>query len=111
MPQLLRRLTLSIAVVLTLAGCAGEPSRDKAAPEWTVPASTTPASTTPAPVTTVPRAASPTSRPQLPPPPDILPVAERRAAPGLSVTSFDGRTVTLGGFRGKPVVVNFFESW
>ena len=27
------------------------------------------------------------------------------------VTAFDGRTVTLGGFRGQPVVVNFFESW
>ena len=31
--------------------------------------------------------------------------------PDLSVTAFDGRTVTLGGFRGQPVVVNFFESW
>jgi len=32
-------------------------------------------------------------------------------APDLHVTAFDGRTVTLGGFRGQPVVVNFFESW
>jgi peroxiredoxin len=48
---------------------------------------------------------------QLPPPPDILPVGERQDAPGLSVTAFDGRTVTLGGFRGRPAVVNFFESW
>jgi AhpC/TSA family len=32
-------------------------------------------------------------------------------APDLHVTDFDGRTITLGGFRGQPVVVNFFESW
>jgi hypothetical protein len=107
MPQLLRRLTLGIAVVLILAGCAGgEPSRDAAAPAWTVPASTAPV-----PDTTAARAASPTSLVQLPPPPDILPVGERQDAPGLSVTAFDGRTVTLGGFRGRPAVVNFFESW
>jgi hypothetical protein len=107
MPQLLRRLTLFVAVVLILAGCGGgEPSRDEAAPAWTVPASTAPA-----PVTTVARAASPTSLVRLPPPPDILPVGERQAAPGLSVTAFDGRTVTLDGFRGRPAVVNFFESW
>jgi peroxiredoxin len=37
--------------------------------------------------------------------------ADRRPAPALRVTAFDGRTVTLGAFRGKPVVVNFFESW
>jgi peroxiredoxin len=27
------------------------------------------------------------------------------------VTAFDGATVTLDGFRGRPAVVNFFESW
>jgi thiol-disulfide isomerase/thioredoxin len=27
------------------------------------------------------------------------------------VTAFDGRPVTLDGFRGRPVVVSFFESW
>jgi peroxiredoxin len=45
------------------------------------------------------------------PPPGLLPVARRKAAPALRVTTFDGRTVTLGGFHGRPVVVNFFESW
>jgi len=45
------------------------------------------------------------------PPRGILPVAGRRPAPALRVTAFDGRTVTLDGFRGRPVVVNFFESW
>jgi thiol-disulfide isomerase/thioredoxin len=29
----------------------------------------------------------------------------------LRVATFDGRTVTLDDFRGRPVVVNFFESW
>jgi cytochrome c biogenesis protein CcmG/thiol:disulfide interchange protein DsbE len=27
------------------------------------------------------------------------------------VTGFDARTVTLNSFRGRPIVVNFFESW
>ena len=45
------------------------------------------------------------------PPGGILPPARRRPAPALRVTAFDGRTVTLDGFRGRPVVVSFFESW
>ncbi len=45
------------------------------------------------------------------PPPGILPVARRRSAPALQLTAFDGRRVTVDGFRGRPVVVNFFESW
>jgi hypothetical protein len=103
MPRLLRRLALPLAAALALVGCAGgEPDQDAATPQWTVPAATAPA-------TTPPRAASPTSRAQLPP--GVLPAGERRAAPGLSVVAFDGRTVTLGGFRGQPVVLNFFESW
>ncbi|HTE68609.1 MAG TPA: TlpA disulfide reductase family protein [Actinomycetes bacterium] len=38
-------------------------------------------------------------------------MARRKPAPDLRVTTFDGRTVTLDGFRGRPVVVSFFESW
>jgi peroxiredoxin len=45
------------------------------------------------------------------PPPGIVPVARRRPAPALRFTAFDGRTVSLEGFRGRPVVVSFFESW
>jgi peroxiredoxin len=45
------------------------------------------------------------------PPPGIVPAARRQAAPALRVTAFDGRTVTLEGLRGRPVVVSFFESW
>jgi hypothetical protein len=107
MSQLLRRLALPVAVALTIVGCArGEPGQEADGPAWTVPQSTAPA-----PATTLPRAAGPTTLRQLPPPPDILPADERLAAPGLSVAAFDGRTVTLGGFRGQPAVVNFFESW
>ena len=45
------------------------------------------------------------------PPPGIVPVARRHPAPALRVTAFDGHTVSLEGFRGRPVVVSFFESW
>jgi peroxiredoxin len=49
--------------------------------------------------------------PARPPPSGLVPTARRKPAPGLQVTAFDGRTVTLDGFRGRPMVVNFFESW
>jgi len=45
------------------------------------------------------------------PPAGMVTPARRRPAPALRVTAFDGQTVTLDGFRGRPVVVNFFESW
>jgi peroxiredoxin len=44
-------------------------------------------------------------------PPGLLPVARRQPAPALEVTAFDGRTVSLAGLGGRPVVVSFFESW
>jgi peroxiredoxin len=44
-------------------------------------------------------------------PPGLLPVARRKPAPALRVTAFDGRTVSVDGLRGRPVVVSFFESW
>jgi peroxiredoxin len=49
--------------------------------------------------------------PAQPPPPGLVPTARRKPAPDLQVTTFDGRTVTLDGFRGRPVLVSFFESW
>jgi peroxiredoxin len=54
--------------------------------------------------------AAPTSQARFPPP-GIVAAARRRAAPALRVTAFDGRPVTLEDFRGRPVVVSFFESW
>jgi cytochrome c biogenesis protein CcmG/thiol:disulfide interchange protein DsbE len=49
--------------------------------------------------------------PAQPPPPGLVPTARRKPAPDLQVTAFDGRTVTRDGFRGRPMVVSFFESW
>lgn len=47
--------------------------------------------------------------------PDALqaqaPSSESRQAIPFSMRSFDGRDISLEGFRGKPVVVNFFASW
>jgi peroxiredoxin len=54
--------------------------------------------------------AAPTSQARFPPP-GIVAAARRRPAPALRVTAFDGRPVTLEDFRGRPVVVSFFESW
>jgi peroxiredoxin len=65
-----------------------------------------PATTAPGPATTTQK--SPARRP---PPPGIIPVARRKPAPSLRVAAFDGRTVTLDGLQGRPVVVSFFESW
>jgi peroxiredoxin len=45
------------------------------------------------------------------PPRGLLPAAQRKPAPALEVTAFDGRTVTLENLRGRPAVVSFFESW
>ena len=38
------------------------------------------------------------------------PVSSKQAIP-FSMRSFDGKEVSLEGFKGKPVVVNFFASW
>jgi hypothetical protein len=109
MPPLLRRLAIAVLVAATLAGCSGGGAgSDTTSPGQAVPA-TTPS--TAAPTTTGTPATAPTRL--RPPPPELGIVAarKRQAAPDLSVTDFDARTVTLGGFRGQPVVVNFFESW
>ena len=55
-------------------------------------------------------ATAPTS-PVRRPPTGLTPASRRKAAPALKVTDFEGRTVSLDGFRGQPVVVSFFESW
>jgi peroxiredoxin len=45
------------------------------------------------------------------PPPGLLPARQRKPAPALEVTAFDGGTVSLAGLRGRPAVMSFFESW
>jgi cytochrome oxidase Cu insertion factor (SCO1/SenC/PrrC family) len=109
MPSLLRRLAIAVLVAATLAGCAGGGAGPGAASPGQAAPATTPSTAAPATTTAVP-APSPT---RLRPPPELGIVAapKRKAAPDLSVTAFDGRTITLAGFRGQPVVVNFFESW
>jgi peroxiredoxin len=93
-----RRVILLVLLTVAIGACAtpGDSTRQAAA----------------APTTTA--AARPTAaqdRRAEPPPRGIVAAARRRPAPALRVTAFDGRTVILEDFRGKPVVVSFFESW
>jgi thiol-disulfide isomerase/thioredoxin len=90
-----------LALLAVAAGAGGMPADGTG--QTSAAASAT---TTPGPATTARK--SPARRP---PPPGILPAVRRKPAPALRVTIFDGRTVTLDAFRGRPVVVSFFESW
>jgi len=94
-------LVVLVALVLALGACGGDPQPDPGAPA--------PATTADGPDTTA--VAAPTTQTTWPLPKGVVPAGRREPAPDLQVTDFDGRTVTLGGFRGQPVVVNFFESW
>jgi peroxiredoxin len=86
---------LSALLVLAVASCATP--RDRAVPAAAAHHSTA-------------AAAVPAAKPSRPPR-GILPEVRRRRAPELRVVALDGRTVTLNGLRGRPVVVSFFESW
>jgi cytochrome oxidase Cu insertion factor (SCO1/SenC/PrrC family) len=87
------RLALVVLLVLGLGACAADTPQDQGA------------------ATAPPSTAKPKAAPQRPAPRGVAAPADRRPAPALRVTAFDGRTITLGAFRGTPVVVNFFESW
>ncbi len=100
------RFALLVLLAVLLAACASnDPADQGAAAEPAAPASSAPEPGTAPPTT---RARPAATRPA---PEGVVAAGRRRTAPDLRVTAFDGRTVTLGGFRGKPVVVNFFESW
>jgi peroxiredoxin len=86
-------LTGVLGIGMALGGCGSSPS------DGTTGVTAPPAPAAPAPAAPAPAGSAPSR------------AAARPAAPPLSVTAFDGRTVTLGAFRGRPVVVNFFESW
>ena len=93
-PLLLALLALAVSACATPSDPAGQPAATTASP------------------TAVSRAASAQQGPaEAPPPPGIIAPARRQKAPALRVTAFDGRIVTLDQFRGRPVVVSFFESW
>jgi hypothetical protein len=98
------RVVLLALVALLAAGCA---SGARSGQDTAGPATTAAADPATVPSTTAERATAATR----PAPPGVIPERRRQAAPELQVKAFDGRTVTLGGFRGQPVVVNFFESW
>jgi cytochrome oxidase Cu insertion factor (SCO1/SenC/PrrC family) len=93
-------LALLAALLLLAAGCGGDPQPDQGAAAPTTTAGVGPDPTTASPTTRRPTA-----------PKGVIPAGERELAPDIRVTDFDGRTITLGGFRGQPVVVNFFDSW
>lgn len=40
-----------------------------------------------------------------------LPSAAREVAPDFSLVLLDGRNIQLSGYKGKPVLINFFASW
>jgi cytochrome c biogenesis protein CcmG, thiol:disulfide interchange protein DsbE len=95
-----RRSSFVIALLVFAAGaCTAAPDSGEQ------PTAMAPATTTSA------RASTAMNRPTRYAPPGLLPVSRRKPAPALGVTAFDGRTVSLDGLRGRPVVVSFFESW
>jgi peroxiredoxin len=99
-------LALLAALVTAAAACAGDPPSGQppaAAPATTAAGAT---ATTAPPVTS--KASPKTTRPA---PRGVVPASERKPAPVLRVTDFDGRAIDLAELRGRPVVVNFFESW
>jgi cytochrome oxidase Cu insertion factor (SCO1/SenC/PrrC family) len=103
------RLRFALLVLLTVAalaaaGCTGDPpsGEGEGAPSTTAEAAPDTTATPPATRAETTRRAAPQG---------LIPAARRQPAPEFRVTDFDGRTITLGGFRGQPVVVHFFESW
>ena len=99
-------LALLAALVLAVAGCAGDPPSGSGSGVPSTTADAAPDPTTAPPTTAK---ASPETTRQAPN--GVIPASERKPALDIQVTAFDGRTITLGGFRGQPVVVNFCESW
>jgi peroxiredoxin len=95
-------LALLAALAMAVAACAGDPPSGSGAG---VPP------TTAAPAAAAPVTSEATPDTSLRAPKGVVPAGERRPAPGIEVTDFDGNAISLAELRGRPVVVNFFESW
>ena len=96
------RIRLLLLALLSLAlGACATPSDPAGQPAATTSSATV-----------VSRAAAVGKSPaRNPPPPGIIAPTHRQPAPALRVTAFDGSTVILDDFRGRPTLVSFFESW
>jgi cytochrome c biogenesis protein CcmG, thiol:disulfide interchange protein DsbE len=96
-------LALAAALLAATAACAGDPpsGQGSGGPATTAPVATAPPATAEAAPETTRRRA----------PHSLIPVAHRKPAPPLRMTDFAGHTHDLAQLRGRPVVVNFFESW
>jgi peroxiredoxin len=97
-------LALAAGLALAAAACAGDPPSGQGAGG---PASTAAAAATTAPPAMA-KAAPKTTRPA---PEGVIAAGHRKPAPPLQVTDFQGRAHDLAELTGRPVVVNFFESW
>ena len=54
--------------------------------------------------------ATPTTPAPTPPAGEVAPVVGKYA-PDFTLTTLDGKTVTLSSLRGKPVIINFWATW
>jgi len=98
-------LALVATLVVVAAACAGgQPSGQGSGG----PATTAAAAPATAPPATLKADPETTRRPA---PKGLIAVGHRKPAPPLHVTDFAGHTHDLAELRGRPVVVNFFESW
>jgi peroxiredoxin len=101
-------LALAASLAVAVAACTGDPPSGQGAGG---PATTTAAAPATAATTTPPATAEAAPETTRPAPEGVIAVAHRKPAPVLQVTDFQGRTHDLARLRGRPVVVNFFESW
>jgi peroxiredoxin len=98
----MRTRVVLLALLAVTAGACAAPRDASQQATATAPTATV------APAT---RASTDSTQPARRPPRGMLSSTRRQPAPALHVTAFDGHAVTLEGFRGRPLVVNFFESW